>query len=132
MRQKIFQNRLVKGVAIGAQPTLADDLNTVQDILENVEALPPLRLDKNGIDWRLSVDGSIGSQKAVSKVINEPSGIPAGYTEATVTLVTKTGMYTATILVKNGSLSAFSSSQNKKLLQINSAGEVAIDSGYLV
>lgn len=62
---KVFANRIIKGKAIGANPTFADDANLVQEILENIEAIPPLKIDKKGIDWRLSIDGALGLQKVV-------------------------------------------------------------------
>lgn len=134
--QKVFANKLVKGLAIGAQPTFCDDFNLVQDILQNVEVLPPLKLDKTGIDWRLSVDGGAGSQEAVTKVVNNPvSAIPVGYEEETLNVVTNSGIVTRTVLVRSdtkATVKSFSGSDNKKILQINSAGNVIIDSGYLV
>lgn len=53
---KVFENKLVKGKAIGAQPTLCDDFNKMQDIIQNFKVIPPLQLEQKGVDWRLSTD----------------------------------------------------------------------------
>ena len=53
---KVFANKLVSGKAIGAQPTFCDDHNLMQDIIQNFKVVQPLKLDQNGIDWRLSLD----------------------------------------------------------------------------
>lgn len=51
----VFNFRLRKGKALGAQAGFADAFNKVVDILENIEGLGPVEIKKNGRDWRVVI-----------------------------------------------------------------------------
>jgi hypothetical protein len=61
--------------------------------------------------------------------------IPDGYEEETVNIVTDTGIFTRTILVKHedkADVDVFAAADNRRLLQVNSTGTLQLDRGYLV
>lgn len=51
----VFNFRLRKEKALGAQAGFADAFNKIVDILENIEGLGPVEIKKNGRDWRVVI-----------------------------------------------------------------------------
>ena len=123
---KVFQFRMRKGKAVGAQPGFADAFNRVLDILENFEGRGGVEIHKNGIDWRIVVtdDTSAGSS----------GGIPDGYEEETLNIITDSGIVTRKVLVETATkdtVEAFGSSDSRLLLAITTGGVVRKSKGYL-
>ena len=123
---KVFQFRMRKGKAVGAQPGFADAFNRVLDILENIDGRGGVEIHKNGIDWRIVItdDTSAGSG----------GGIPAGYEEETLNIITDSGIVTRKVLVETAtkaSVQAFASGDSRLLLSIDDTGVVRKSKGYL-
>lgn len=99
---RFFWNRLVRGKAIGAQPSFARDFNTVLEILENIEGAGSICVDKSDPkNWRITL-----------KEMGDPGSggefPPAGWSEQTrVTQIQYDSTYhklqvkTGTVLVKD-------------------------------
>jgi hypothetical protein len=123
---KVFQFRMRKGKAVGAQPGFADAFNRVIDILENIDGRGGVEIRKNGIDWRITVtdDTSAGSG----------GGIPEGYEEETLNIITDSGIVTRKVLVETATkvtVETFGSSDSRLLLAITTGGVVRKSKGYL-
>lgn len=52
---RFFTSRVQPGAAIGAQRDFAENINRIFDILENIEGVGAVRIEKVGRDWRISV-----------------------------------------------------------------------------
>jgi len=131
---QIFSNKLQHGVAIGAQPNFVNVINKIIDILENIEGIGDVTIHKDGIDWRIARADKDPSYTDFTQTNVDPPGTPPGYVQETLNLVTDSGIVTRTLLVRKADMATivtFYPSQNRKLLQINSAGKVAVDYGYL-
>ena len=124
-----FKNKIKSGLAIGAQKTFAEDLNKVMEILENIEGLGGVTISKNGNTWRISVTGQLTASGG-------SGGIPAGYEEEQLDVVTAAGIKTRTVLVKTSTKAdvVTPGSGNKRLvLQVTepSTGTYAIGLDYV-
>jgi len=125
-----FKNKLKPG-AIGAQPTFREDFNKVMEILENIEGLGGITISKNGNTWRISVTG-----QATESIGSGGGGIPAGYEEEQLDVVTAAGIKTRTVLVKTSTKAdvVTPGSGNKRLvLQVTepSTGTYALGLDYV-
>lgn len=123
-----FKNKIKSGLAIGAQKTFAEDLNKVMEILENIEGLGGITIAKNGNMWRISVTGQ--------QTASSGGGIPSGYEEETINIVTSNGIQTRTVLSKTADKAdvVTPGSGNKRLvLQVTepSTGTYAIGLDYV-
>ena len=127
---KHFKNKLKSGLAIGAQKNFAEDFNKVLEILENIDGLGGITIAKNGNMWRISVTG-----QATESIGSGGGGIPAGYEEETINIVTSNGIKTRTVLSKTADKAdvVTPASSNKRLvLQITepSTGSYAVGFDY--
>ena len=123
---KLFQ-RMISGKAIGAQKGFAASINRLFDIIENLDAVRPLKLNKHGVDWRLTTMPDLAPN-------SESGGVPDGYEEETLNIITDAGIVTRKVLVETSSkasVEAFSSSDSRLLLSINTSGVVRKSKGYL-
>lgn len=119
---KVFQFRMRKGKAVGAQPGFADAFNRVLDILENIDGRGGVEIRKNGIDWRIVVTDDV------------TDGIPEGYEEETLNIITDSGIVTRKVLVETAtkeSVEEFESEDSRLLLSIDDTGVVRKSKGYL-
>lgn len=126
-----FKNKIKSGLAIGAQKTFAEDFNKVMEILENIEGLGGVTISKNGNTWRISVTGQLTASGG-----SGGGGIPAGYEEEQLDVVTAAGIKTRTVLVKTSTKAdvVTPGSGNKRLvLQVTepSTGTYAIGLDYV-
>jgi hypothetical protein len=103
------------------------DLSRVYDVIEFMAAQPPLRWHK------------AHSKAFILECANAAScGVPDGYEEETLNVVTEDGIKTRTVLVKtadSADVETYTSTDERKLLQVkNVSGEykLRIDKGYLV
>lgn len=127
---KLFFGRMIRGKAIGAQKNFAADFERVKAILENVEGVGDIEIDKGNPEyWRIKItpqgyqSGSGGS-----------GGIPEGYEEETLNIITDSGIVTRKVLVETeskASVETFGSSDSRLLLSINTSGFVRKSKGYL-
>lgn len=122
-----FKNKLKSGLAIGAQKNFAEDFNKVLEILENIDGLGGITIAKNGNMWRISVTGQ--------QTASSGGGIPSGYEEETINIVTSNGIQTRTVLSKTADKAdvVTPASGNKRLvLQITepSTGSYAVGFDY--
>lgn len=121
---RIFTNSIIPGKAIGAQKGLARDLTLVMDILENIAGIGDITINKNGRDWRITSTASGSSS----------GGIPAGYEEETLNIITDAGIVTRKVLVETAtkaSVETFASADSRLLLAITTGGVVRKSKGYL-
>lgn len=122
----VFNFRLRKEKALGAQAGFADAFNKIVDILENIEGLGPVEIKKNGRDWRVVIKDALTNGGG--------GGIPAGYEEETLNIITDAGIVTRKVLVETAtkaSVESFSSGDSRLLLSINTGGVVRKSKGYL-
>lgn len=114
---KHFKNKLVSGKAVGAQSTLAEDLNKVFEILENIEGIGGVSVTKKGTLWRICMGGDEpdGDSDPVTPGGGSSSGgVPTGYADGTVitaiqfdTSTKQIQIKTATALVKDSTESGW-------------------------
>lgn len=78
---KIFNCKIKKGKAIGAQKGLADDLEKLFSILENLEGIGGIEVKRDGLYWRIAVTSTAVGGGASS------GGVPTGYTERSNSIV---------------------------------------------
>lgn len=89
---KTFSSKLTSGKAIGAQRDFARDFNRVLEILENIAGDGVnIEIEKSGVDWKIKKIETGGSS----------GGLPSGYEEKEVNVVTQTGIVRMTVLVKS-------------------------------
>jgi hypothetical protein len=117
--------RLKKGKAIGAQKGLADSLNKLFEIMENIEGIGGVNIAKDGVDWKVMIDQT-----------EAPSGggIPDGYEEETLNIITDSGIVTRKVLVETATkdtVETFASADSRLLLAITTGGVVRKSKGYL-
>jgi hypothetical protein len=125
-----FKNKLHTG-AIGSQKTFREDFNKVLEILENIDGLGGITIAKNGNTWRISFTG-----QATESIGSGGGGIPSGYEEEQLDVVTAAGIKTRTVLVKTSTKAdvVTPGSGNKRLvLQVTepSTGTYAIGLDYV-
>ena len=124
---KVFQFRMRKGKAIGAQPGFADAFNRILDILENIDGRGGVEIRKVGTDWRVVVTDDTAAPGG-------GGGIPPGYEEETLNIITDAGIVTRKVLVETAtkaSVEAFGSGDSRLLLAITTGGVVRKSKGYL-
>ncbi|MFA7463055.1 MAG: hypothetical protein WCY59_07935 [Anaerovoracaceae bacterium] len=122
----VFQFRMRKGRSIGAQAGFADAFNRVLDILENIKGLGGVEIRKNGGNWRVVITDDVSAP--------ESGGIPAGYEEETLNIITDAGIVTRKVLVETAtkaSVETFASADSRLLLAITTGGVVRKSKGYL-
>mgnify|MGYP001459998686 CR=1 FL=1 len=123
-----FNWKFRKDKAIGAQAGLGDSLQKVIDILDNIEGIGGVKITKEGVDWRVSLDATAIASGGSG------GGIPTGYGEETLNVVTDGKIITRTVLTKNSGkadVATWSTADVRLLLQVNADGKLRIDKGYL-
>lgn len=132
-----YFTRLIEGLSLGGQKGFAKSINTVFDILENLEGEPfsGIRIKRHGKVWRIGYDGS------------QPSGeggawdgtAPTGFEWETLNVVTDGKIVTREVLVKTSTKAdvvTWDVDDARLLLQVKGgtgadAGKLRIDKGYL-
>lgn len=92
---KLFGRKLKPGLSIGAQKDFAANFNKMMAILENMEGVGGITITKRGEYFRFSLTGE-GDAAASSG-----GGLPSGYEEETVNIITDEGIKTRTVFVKS-------------------------------
>lgn len=79
---KIFNCKIKKGKAIGAQKGLVDDLKKLFSIVENMEGIGGIEIKRDGVFWRFAITSSMAGGGGSSS-----GGVPTGYTERSNSIV---------------------------------------------
>jgi hypothetical protein len=132
-----YFTRLIAGFSLGGQKGFAKSINTVFDILENLEGEPfsGIRIKRNGKIWRIGYDGSQGGGSGEAW----DGTAPDGFEWETLNIVTDGKIVTREVLVKSATsadVETWDEDDARLLLQVkggtgDDAGLLRIDKGYL-
>jgi len=132
-----YFTRLIAGFALGGQKGFAKSINSVFDILENLEGEPfsGIRIKRNGKIWRIGYDGSQGGGSGEAW----DGTAPDGFEWETLNIVTDGKIVTREVLVKSetsADVQTWDEDDARLLLQVkggtgDDAGLLRIDKGYL-
>ena len=93
---KLFSRKLRPGLSIGAQKDFAANFNKMMAILENMEGVGGITITKRGDYFRFSLTGENDAGAGALS----GSGMPDGYEEETLNVVTEGGIKQRTVFVK--------------------------------
>ena len=113
---KLFSRKLRPGLSIGAQKDFAANFNKMMAILENMEGVGGITITKRGDYFRFSLTGE-------NDISSSGGGIPEGYEEETLNIITDAGILKRTVLVKTadkGTVYSPSENDERKVLQVTS------------
>jgi hypothetical protein len=131
-----YFTRLVAGFSLGGQKGFAKSINTVFDILENLEGEPfsGIRIKRHGKIWRIGYDGSQGAGSGGGW----DGTAPTGFEWEELTIVTDSGIRKRKVLVESNTNTdiEWDSDDARLLLQVkggtgDDAGKLRIEKGYL-